>query len=84
MGDVSDKRIVELLEALVKIEINEVITEKISDPLVNEVYELTGEKNTKEISKSIGISTGKVSMIWKDLEKRGLILKDGREYKKVF
>ncbi len=73
------KKIREMLEFLVKQKISEKIKNFSSDE--KKVYNLIGEK-AKIVQEKTGFSTGKISMIWQDLETRGILIKEGKNYKK--
>lgn len=73
----------ELLEILVKLQLKSTLNEELSDPKNRKLYELTGNKSIGEISKELKMSAGKISGIWKRWEQQGLLIKDGRSYKRV-
>lgn len=75
------KKIREMLEFLVKQKASERINKSGVDE--KKVYELTGAKGQVEIAKFTGFSAGKVSMIWQKLENEGLLIKEGKGYRKV-
>ena len=84
----------ELLERLAKIELylglllryrlNASISEVLTDPVHVKVYELTGNANRDEIVNKTGVAAGTVSGLWKKWEEKGIVIKDGVSYKKVF
>ncbi|MEO1019275.1 MAG: hypothetical protein AAFY56_16525 [Pseudomonadota bacterium] len=73
----------ELLEILVKLQLKTELTNVLSDPDSKKLYDLTGTKSISEISKALGVSAGKISGIWKRWEQQGLLIKEGRSYKRV-
>ena len=75
------KRIRELIEFLVKQKVSEKVNKLSKDE--KGIYDLTGEKGVVEITKITNFSAGKISKIWQKLEKEGLLLKEGKGYKKV-
>jgi len=75
------KKIRTLLEFLVKQKIAEKL-KKLSDT-ERKIYELTGKKGHTEIFKSLKIAPNTVSKIWQKLEKEGLLIKEGKKYRKV-
>ena len=72
------KKVREMLEFLVKQKISERlnITER-------NIYDLTGKKGQTEIVKIINTVPSTVSNIWKKLESKGILVKDGKGYRKV-
>lgn len=77
------QKIEELLEILVKLNIGPIMQKELSKPKMKQLYGMTGELGVKEISKRLGFSTGKISLIWQEWERIGLLRKDGKSYKKV-
>ena len=75
------KKIREMMEFLVKIEIHKEL-ESLSDK-EKKVYELIGKKNQSQMANQINASTGGVSGILQKLEKKGFLIKDGKSYRKV-
>ena len=75
------KKIRELLEFLVKGKIFESLKKLNSDE--KKIYELTGEKRDI-IQQKTKFSAGKISKIWIDLESKGLIIKEGKGYRRIF
>lgn len=77
------KRIEDLLEVLVKIKLSSVIESELSEPKMLKLYEMTGKFPSSQISKEIGFSTGKISNIWQEWERKGILRKEGKKYKKT-
>ena len=75
------KKIREMMEFLVKEKLSEKLRKLNTDG--KKVYELSGEKSQAEIVKLTGFSAGKISKIWQDLEKEGILVKEGAKYRKV-
>ncbi len=75
------KRIREMMEFLVKQKISEKLDKLNADE--KKVYNLTGEKGQVEIAKMTGLSAGKISKIWQNLENKGFLIKERQVYKKV-
>ena len=74
-------KIKELLEALVKKGIYKDL--KDLPPKEKEIYELTGKIGQNEIIKKMKMSSKTISKIWKDMEEKGLLKKEGTQYKKI-
>lgn len=47
------------------------------------LYENTGQLSVTALSKKTGYSAGKISGIWKAWERQGILVKDGRQYKRI-
>jgi len=77
------KRILELLEVLVKSKLSENIKQETEDPKRKLLYELTGKANIKTIVQRTGFSAGKVSGIWKKWESTGILKRDGQSYSRI-
>ena len=75
------RKIREMLEFLVK----DKISNKIKDISSNEkrILELTGVKGQTEIVKLLKVAPNTVSNVWKKLEEQGILVKEGKGYKKV-
>lgn len=73
----------ELLEILVKLQLKSTLDDELSDPMNRKLYELTGKQSIRKISSELKMSAGKISGIWKRWEQHGLLIKDGRSYKRV-
>lgn len=83
MNDIQFKRIEELLEILVKINLAPVIKDELSNAKMKELYEMTGKYGVTEISRKLGFATGKISLVWQKWERHGLLIKEGKSYRKV-
>lgn len=75
------KRISEMMRFLVKQKISERI-QKLSS-LEKKIYDLTGVKGQTEIVKTLKTAPNTVSNLWKKLEFEGIIIKEGKGYRKV-
>lgn len=74
----------ELLAVLVKLQLADVIESEFSDPKKRQLYDLTGGPlAVKAISAKLGVSAGAISGHWKRWEQLGLLIKDGKSYRKV-
>lgn len=83
MKDEQFKKIEELLETLVKINLAPVIKNELFNSKMNKLYEMTGSYSVSEISKKLNFSTGKISLVWQRWERQGLLKKEGKFYKKI-
>ncbi len=78
------KRIETLLAALVKAKLSDEIGIRLKDPKRKPLYELTGKGTVRDLARKTGFSIGQISKVWQEWEQAGLLIKDGKQYKKVF
>jgi len=77
-------RIEDLLRAMLRASASDKLAEIRADKRLTQIYDMTGERFTvSQIAKRAGISTGKVSGIWKSWEQLGLLIKKGKSYRKL-
>ena len=77
------QHIEELLQTLLKPQIAPILDRELTDPKMKSLYALTGSRTVNDLAKQTGFSTGKISGIWKHWEQLGLLIKEGRSYRKV-
>ena len=77
------KEIKNLMKFLVKQKVREVVEKNISGAKEKKVYDLTGVKKRETIQKETGFSAGKISGLWNKWEQLGIIIKEGKNYKKI-
>lgn len=77
------KRIEALVAALVKARLNSEIEARLKDPKRKQLYELTGKGTVRDLARKTGFSIGQISTIWQKWEQAGLLIKDGKQYKKI-
>ena len=75
------KKIREMLEFLIKQKILDVLNKLNADE--KKIYNLTGEKGQTEIVKILNTAPNTVSNLWKKLESEGILVKEGKGYRKV-
>lgn len=78
------RRAATMLEALVKMKIDDVLKAELKDPKMKKLYDLTGKATQTQLVKQTGFSAGKISGIWKKWERKGILKKVGKIYKKIF
>ena len=76
------KKIREMMEFLVKQKISEIVL-KIRDPMERKLFELTGTRGVKELVQITKFSAGKISKLWQEWEEQGILVKEGKRYRKV-
>lgn len=74
----------ELLEILVRLHLNTLMDKELEDPSHRRLYELTGEKSAAQIKKELRMSSTTISRLWSRWEQMGLLLKEGRTYRRIF
>jgi predicted transcriptional regulator len=78
------RRTNELLLVIVKAQMKDILKAELSNKKKKQLYELTGTSiPIKKISEMVGVSTGAISTIWKNWEYAGLIIKDGKTYRRT-
>jgi hypothetical protein len=73
-------RLVELVEAIARTRISELLEKELDDPKKKKLYELTGKKSTRELSNLTGLSTGAISGLWQRWYSKGILKKQGKFY----
>lgn len=77
------RRIEALLTAMTRAALFEKLREIRSDKALRLLYERTGQHSVKELAKATKFSVGKISGIWREWEDKGLLIKDGKSFRKV-
>lgn len=75
------KKIREMMEFLVKQKIAEKI--KHLSETERKIYDLTGIKGHTDMFKTLKVAPNTVSKVWQKLESEGLLVKEGKGYRKV-
>ena len=78
------KRNNELLSVIAKANLAPVLARELSDKKYEKLYSMTGKKSSRDISKALKISVGAISNQWKKWEMLGLLIKDGKNYRRSF
>jgi len=73
-----------LLRSLVKISLSETMSRLLTDEKLRDLYAGTGKLKREELEKETGFSGGKISGLWAQWEQAGLLIKDGKSYRKPF
>jgi hypothetical protein len=77
-------RLTELVEALARMKLAEMLEKELHDNNEKKLYEFTGKKPVKELAKMTEFSVGKISGLWQEWATKGLLVKDGKSYRKLF
>jgi hypothetical protein len=78
------KKIKDMIEVLTKVKISEILEKELDEPNKKKLYELTGKATQTQLVKQTGFSAGKISGLWQKWERKGILKKDGKSYKKIF
>lgn len=77
-------RLTELVEALTRMKLAEALGKELRDDEERKLYEFTGKKPVKELANMTGFSVGKISGLWQEWASKGLLVKHGKSYRKLF
>lgn len=77
------QHIEDLLTILVKVQLANVTAREFSDTKMKKLYDLTGDRSARELAKEMKCSPMKISRTWQRWENLGLLIKDGKTYRKV-
>ncbi|MEQ9567846.1 MAG: hypothetical protein RLN85_18905 [Pseudomonadales bacterium] len=78
------RRTNELLTVLVKTQLSNILEIELADEKKRKLYEHTGSLGQVALTSKIGMSAGAISGHWKRWEQVGLLVKDGKSYRRVF
>lgn len=81
--EIAVDRIEGLLTALVRLQTGVVLEQELKDDFDRQLYELTGEATTREIQKKLKAGPNRISDTWKRWERLGLVIKDGKTYRRT-
>jgi len=77
------RRLEQLVAALLRIALSESLVQIQADKRLKRLYDLTGVRDVRTIAKKTGYSLGTISHTWQSWEDRGLIVKEGKFYRKL-
>jgi hypothetical protein len=77
------ERIVELLEASVRLQMGPVLEREVSDQKMRQLYDATGIMTATDLAKRFHVSATTVCAAWKRWEEAGLLVKHGKSFRKV-
>ncbi len=74
----------ELLTILAKVALAPLLREELDSPQRKELYRLTGtDLPVRDMAKRLGLSVGTISNTWQRWEELGLLVKDGKSYRRL-
>ncbi|HEY2934408.1 MAG TPA: helix-turn-helix domain-containing protein [Acidobacteriota bacterium] len=77
------RRIEELLALIARTVLSDRLDEILSDRNHRLLLEETGKLPVSQLAKKTGLSTGTISRLWQKWEQIGLLVKDGKQYRRV-
>jgi len=77
-------RIEELLTTIAKVQFKDVFERELANPTTAKLYEFTGAHTSRELAKRLNCSRTQISETWQRWERLGLLVKEGKSYRKVF
>lgn len=78
-----EQRVEELLRAIARAQFAPILQVELQDDKLAALYDMTGSTTAADAKKKLSIGTTKVVEAWKRWERLGLIVKDGKTYRKV-
>lgn len=79
----NDDRIVELLEVIAKAAIAPALAAELVDEKMKKLYEITGGVTAEQACKTLKVGKTTVVDAWQRWEQAGILVRDGRKYRKV-
>ena len=77
------QRIEELVRTIAKVELGPVLERELADDKMKKLYALTGSLTAREATKRLKCSASTVAEAWQRSERLGLVVRDGKRYRKV-
>ena len=77
------EKIEELLHAIFKSQLAPVLEKELGDQKMADLYEFTGTMSQSELKKKLKCSPNTITDAWKRWEQLGLLVKKGKQYRKV-
>ena len=75
----------DLLAVIAKAMLRTTIESMLTDKRQRHLYELTGKHiPVNELTKRVGLGAGTISRSWQQWEEAGLVIKEGKSYRRVF
>ncbi len=77
------QRIEELVAVIARVLISEKLQEILKDPQQRTIWEGAGRIPSKELAKKARVSLTTISGLWKKWEQAGLLIKEGKQYRRA-
>jgi hypothetical protein len=77
------KQIEEWLAIIAKTQLGPILQREIADKRMAELWQLTGKTSQREVKTKLNMSANTISSAWQRWERLGLLVKEGKEYRRV-
>jgi DNA-binding MarR family transcriptional regulator len=77
------KRIEEWLAIVAKTQLGPILQTEIADKRMAELWQLTGKATQREVKTKLNMSADTISSAWQRWERLGLLVREGKEYRRV-
>lgn len=78
------QRIERSVSILVRAELGPVLEKELSDKRMADLWKLTGKATQRDVKKRLNMSANTISATWQRWERLGLLVRDGKEYRRAF
>lgn len=78
------RRLERSLAILVRTQLGPVLERELTDKRMADLWELTGNATQRDVKKRLNMSANTISATWQRWERLGLLVRDGKEYRKAF
>jgi hypothetical protein len=76
-------RIEQWVAIIAKAQLAPILQAELTDPRMAELYRLTGTSTQREVKDALNMSANTISDAWNRWERLGLLVRDGKGYRKV-
>jgi Mn-dependent DtxR family transcriptional regulator len=77
------RRIERSVAILVRAQLRPVLEKELSDKRMSDLWRLTGIATQRDVKKKLKMSANTISATWQRWERLGLLVKDGKEYRRA-
>jgi predicted HTH transcriptional regulator len=77
------KRIEKWLAIVAKTQLGPILQREIADKRMAELWQLTGKATQREVKTKLNMSADTISSAWQRWERLGLLVREGKEYRRV-
>lgn len=78
------QRLERLLAILVRAQLGPVLERELTDKRMVDLWRLTGNATQRDVKRRLNMSANTISATWQRWERLGLLVKDGKEYRRAF
>jgi hypothetical protein len=72
------------LSILVRAQLGPILQRELADKRMAELWNLTGSATQRQVKTRLNMSANTISATWQRWERLGLLVKDGKEYRRAF